>query len=88
MQKPLSNRSDEIEAAVLVETKSLLGVDDLSATDNFFDLGGHSILAARLLARLQPLVGQRAPLRLVFEADDLRELATRLADLAEQGSGR
>ncbi|MGE0862777.1 MAG: non-ribosomal peptide synthase/polyketide synthase, partial [Vicinamibacterales bacterium] len=44
-------------------------------TANFFDLGGHSLVAARLVARIRERLGVEAPLRLVFEQPVLHEQA-------------
>jgi amino acid adenylation domain-containing protein len=42
---------------------------------SFFDLGGHSLVAARLVARIRERLGVEAPLRLVFEQPVLHEQA-------------
>ncbi|GGU27526.1 non-ribosomal peptide synthetase [Lentzea flava] len=49
---------------------------DISVHDSFFDLGGHSMLATRMVTRL----GHRIALREVFEHPTIAELAPRLAD--------
>ncbi|SFR29120.1 amino acid adenylation domain-containing protein [Lentzea waywayandensis] len=49
--------------------------EDVSIFDSFFDLGGHSMLAIRMVTRL----GHRVALREVFEHPTIAELATRLA---------
>jgi hypothetical protein len=46
--------------------------------DNFFTLGGHSLLAAQLISRLRDRHALEVPLRMVFEAADLLDLADRL----------
>ncbi|HYG61280.1 MAG TPA: amino acid adenylation domain-containing protein, partial [Thermoanaerobaculia bacterium] len=56
----------------------LLGRDGTGRRDHFFDLGGHSLLAARLASRISDLFGMDLPLRLVFEAPRLEELARRI----------
>ena len=65
----------EVEEQLVAEVRTLLAKDDITAQDNFFERGGHSILAAQLLNRMEPVLGYRAALRHVFEAEDLRELA-------------
>ncbi|MEV0684908.1 amino acid adenylation domain-containing protein [Nocardia sp. NPDC050378] len=52
-------------AAVFAE---VLGVERVGADDNFFDLGGNSLLATRLAARLSAAVGTRVPVRSLFAA--------------------
>jgi hypothetical protein len=56
----------------------LLQVERVGRNDNFFDRGGHSLLAARVLARVREAFGVELRLRAVFEVADLEELARRI----------
>jgi amino acid adenylation domain-containing protein len=53
----------------------VLGVERVGADDDFFDLGGHSILATRVIARLAELCGIDLPLRRIFANPRLEDLA-------------
>jgi amino acid adenylation domain-containing protein len=64
----------------------VLGCETVRPEDDFFALGGYSLLATRLLARVQHEIGLQVPLRLLFEAPRLRDFARRVAELAP-GSG-
>ncbi len=65
---------------------SLLEVDRVSIRDHFFnDLGGHSLLATRLVARLGASLGLEVPVRVVFDAPILAELASVVAAVASDG---
>ncbi|MGW4596890.1 non-ribosomal peptide synthase/polyketide synthase [Streptomyces sp. NPDC004457] len=58
----------------------VLGVDAVGVTDDFFDLGGESILAARALARIRDELGVRLTVRDVFTARTVGALAPLLGD--------
>nr|WP_231496681.1 non-ribosomal peptide synthetase [Rhodococcus sp. UNC363MFTsu5.1] len=72
---------EEIVAAVYGE---LLSVRRVSATDSFFDLGGDSLVATKVVARVNAGTGAALRLRDLFEAPTVSELAARI----ESGEGR
>jgi amino acid adenylation domain-containing protein len=51
----------------------------VSAFDDFFEIGGNSLLAIRMLAQVERLRGQRVPLAWLLEGPTVAALATRLA---------
>lgn len=56
----------------------LLGLPKADPEANFFDLGGNSLLAGRLIGSLREELGVRVPIRVVLGARDLREIAQSL----------
>jgi acyl carrier protein len=73
----------EVEEAIAAVWGDVLGVPAVGVRDGFFDLGGHSLLVTRLLARLQDLFGLEIPLRVLFEATTVAAQAAALESLAE-----
>jgi len=57
-----------VERLVADVWKEALGLDRVSVHDNFFDLGGHSLLSMRVLARIEKALGARlGPRELIFQ---------------------
>lgn len=53
----------------------LLGIDRISVEDNFFMLGGHSLLGTQLIARMRAAFGIELSLRALFECPTIAALA-------------
>jgi amino acid adenylation domain-containing protein len=58
---------------------SVLGVERVSVHDNFFDLGGHSLMMAQAHSRLQGLLGREVPIVDLFRFPTIHQLAAHLA---------
>ncbi|MEP6732477.1 MAG: amino acid adenylation domain-containing protein [bacterium] len=65
------------EHAVAAIWKEILN-RDVGIEDDFFELGGHSLLALRTLARIADQLGPRIPLRVLFDAPTISQLAARI----------
>lgn len=67
--------SNSTEAGLVTIWSDVLKLDRISITDNFFELGGHSLLAARVIANINEKFHISLPLRTLYEAPTLAELA-------------
>lgn len=69
---------DEVEEQLLGIWRSVLGVGQLSVTSNFFDVGGHSLLAVRIFNGIYSQFHLRLPLATLFECPTVRKMADRI----------
>ena len=58
-----------------------LGIAQIGITDNFFDIGGDSLIAVQLLASVQKKLGVRLPMRSIFEDPTIAGAAARVEQL-------
>ncbi|GKT95949.1 AMP-binding enzyme [Colletotrichum tofieldiae] len=65
---------DEVEAALCEEYAKVLGIE-VGITDNFFDLGGHSLMATKLAARISRRLDARVSVKDIFDQPVLVDLA-------------
>jgi hypothetical protein len=75
------------EALVVDVFQDVLRRADIGVFDNFFDLGGHSLMAARVMARLREKARVDLPLRNLFERPTPAELAAAIDALAFASAG-
>ncbi|NBD13709.1 non-ribosomal peptide synthetase, partial [Corallococcus silvisoli] len=66
----------------------LLGVARVGTQDHFFELGGHSLLATQVASRLRESLQMELPVRMLFEAPTLAELAARIEALRQEARPR
>lgn len=58
--------------------QGLLGADDLTIHENFFEVGGSSLLATRLFTQIASVFGKKLPPSTIFEAPTIERLASLL----------
>ncbi|WP_327196752.1 phosphopantetheine-binding protein, partial [Xanthomonas albilineans] len=68
----------EIEQTIAAIWSELLGLESIGRHDNFFALGGHSLLGVRLISRIRSALGLELPLTTLFAQPRLVELAQAL----------
>lgn len=73
-------------ASVLAAASDVFGVQ-VSATDNFFTLGGDSVLALELVACIEDRVGADVNIEALFCTDDMAHFARSLDDYLPAAPG-
>jgi amino acid adenylation domain-containing protein len=66
---------DTLEIQLASIWQKVLGRERIGIKDNFFDVGGHSLLAVRLLAQIEKMAGKKLPLATLFQAPTIEQLA-------------
>ena len=69
-----------VESRVAGIVEALLGVKGVGIDDNFFLLGGHSLLGTQLVLRLRDAFGAELTLRDLFEAQTIQNLAAKVEE--------
>ncbi|HEX2201856.1 MAG TPA: amino acid adenylation domain-containing protein [Longimicrobium sp.] len=75
---------DETERAIAGIWREALGVEEVGVDDNFFDLGGHSLLLVRVHGRIREALGADVTVVELFQHPTVGALAARLARGAAQ----
>jgi amino acid adenylation domain-containing protein len=70
---------DAVEEMIAEVWAEVLRVERVGVEDNFFESGGHSLLAMQVVSHLRQLMGCELPLRLMFEEPTVAGLASALA---------
>lgn len=66
---------DGVEKTLVGFWQELLGVDEVGIKDSFFDLGGHSLIAVRLFAKIRKTFDVDLPISVLFEAPSVERCA-------------
>ncbi|MCL2532715.1 MAG: amino acid adenylation domain-containing protein, partial [Nocardiaceae bacterium] len=74
---------EEIVADVFAD---VLGVDRVGLDDDFFALGGNSLIATQVMSRLGAALDTRIPVRVLFEVSTVAALAARVEQHAGAGA--
>jgi thioesterase domain-containing protein len=78
--RPFVAPRDETEARLAALWCQVIGVKQVSVTSDFFDEGGHSVLAARILYHVEKVFGKELSLGAFLRAPTIEQFAVRLRD--------
>ncbi|WGF87873.1 amino acid adenylation domain-containing protein [Marinivivus vitaminiproducens] len=76
------------EALIAELWAEILNLPRIGREDHFFERGGHSLLAARMIARLRPIFETTIPLRLLFERPRLTDFAAAIDATCDEAAPR
>jgi amino acid adenylation domain-containing protein len=65
---------DSIELRLARHWQNVLHLNAIGVHDNFFDVGGHSLLAVNLLSRIETEFGRRLPMATLFRKPTIEQL--------------
>jgi amino acid adenylation domain-containing protein len=77
----------EAEKSLAKIWAEVLNREKVGIHDNFFDLGGHSLLATQVISRLRNVFNLEIPLRTLFEAPTIEQMAAVIMEHREKQSG-
>ncbi|WP_370416324.1 acyl carrier protein [Streptomyces fradiae] len=78
----MSSARDDLEETVREEWCAVLDISSAEPGDDFFELGGNSLQAARLVERLESRLGIEFPLEALFVEGTLQAVVTACAGAA------
>lgn len=70
-----------VEERLSLMLSNLLGLEQVSINDNFFMLGGHSLLGTQLISQIRGAFGVELALRTLFESPTIEQLAVEIERL-------
>ncbi|MBO3750158.1 SDR family NAD(P)-dependent oxidoreductase [Streptosporangiaceae bacterium NEAU-GS5] len=75
----------ELERVLSGLWQDVLGVERIGVHDDFFELGGNSLVAVQLLARIRKEAGRKIPMRTLFEEPTVARMAAAITGLSNPG---
>jgi len=78
--RPVEAPRSETEIRIAALWAEVLGVDEVGVHDDFFELGGNSLLVVQIAFRIHEELGVEIPQQELFEAPTVRELAAKIDD--------
>lgn len=83
--EPVDEKLNELEKQIAVIYGKMLGVPDISIDDNFFDLGGSSLLATQIILNFRRQIPNiEIKIRDIFKYPSIRELAANILEITKK----
>ena len=76
--------ADELERQLIQIWEAVLGVQPVQPDDNFFEIGGHSLLSIQLFVRIEQAIGRSLPPTSIFQAPTVKSIAALLRQSVQQ----
>lgn len=86
MSTPTRTSVQSVQRALADDWAMLLGLDAVGPDDDFFEAGGHSLVAVQIVARIRARHGVEVPVADVFTYPTVGELAQVVAGMLEAGT--
>lgn len=79
-EKPgkIAKPKDDLEVQLVNIWEEVLHASPISTTDNFFEMGGHSLLAISLIREIEKTYNKELPLPILFQSPTIQQLANTL----------
>ncbi|HEX3528166.1 MAG TPA: SDR family NAD(P)-dependent oxidoreductase [Thermoanaerobaculia bacterium] len=87
LKTPYVAPRNEIERALAGIWEQALGFDQIGIYDNFFQLGGHSVVAIQLISRIREELEIELSLNVLFEANTIADLAAVAVRILSEQAG-
>jgi amino acid adenylation domain-containing protein len=75
---PFLAPGSELERTIATVWRDVLRLDEVGLDDNFFDLGGHSLLLVQVQVRLRTALAREIPIVEMFQYPTIRAMSTHL----------
>ena len=75
LSQPYTPPQSDVELKLAQIWAEILSIDKVGIHDNFFDLGGHSLAATRVISRVIEIFQLELPLKALFESPTVADMA-------------
>jgi NAD(P)-dependent dehydrogenase (short-subunit alcohol dehydrogenase family) len=81
LNNPYVEPTNELEQAVAEIIQDLLGIEQVGIHDNFFQLGGNSLIGTQVVSRIRHIFQIDLPLRVLFDSNTVAQMSLLVEDI-------